>query len=75
MTTAAIRKRLINYITEADDKKIKGMYLLFQEDIERQAEFTLTDEHLRILEEERLQHLNGQTKSYNWNEAKEIIRK
>jgi len=74
MTTAAIRKKLITYIAEADEKKIKGMYLLFEEEIERIQPFTLTDEHIKILEQEREKHLNGESKSYSWQEAKEIIR-
>lgn len=74
MTTAAIRKKLIDYIANADDKKIKGMYLLFEEEIENQEAFTLTNEQLKILDEEREAHLNGASKSYSWQEAKEIIR-
>ena len=53
MTTAAIRKKLINYIADADEKKVKGMYLLFEEEIEKEKEFVLTEEHMKILEEEK----------------------
>ena len=74
MTIAAIRKKLITYITNADDKQVKGMYLLFEEEIENQEAFALSDEQLKILDEEREAHLNGHSKSYSWQEAKEIIR-
>jgi len=74
MTTTAIRKKLITYIADADDKKVKGMYLLFEEEIEKEKAFTLTEEHLKILEEEREKHLSGKSKSYSPQEAKEIIR-
>ncbi len=74
MTTAAIRKKLITYIAEADEKKIKGMYLLFEEEIENTQPFTLTEKQINILEQEREKHLNGESKSYSWQEAKKIIR-
>lgn len=74
MTTAAIRKKLISYIADADEKKVKGMYLLFEEEIEKGKEFALTDEHMKILEEEREKHLIGKSKSYTPREATEIIR-
>jgi|JI9StandDraft_1071089.scaffolds.fasta_scaffold81540_3 hypothetical protein len=34
MTTVAIRKKLADYIKIADDKKIKAMYALLEDDIE-----------------------------------------
>jgi len=36
MTTIAIRKKLANYMKVADDKKIKAMYALFEDEIEQQ---------------------------------------
>lgn len=74
MTTSAIRKKLINFIADADDKKIKGMYMLFEEEIEKGEAFVLSDEHINILEEEREKHTNGTSKSYDWQQAKQIIR-
>jgi len=74
MTTSAIRKRLMTFIADADDKKVKGMYMLFEEEIEREREFKLSDEHIRILDAEREKHLSGKSKSYSWSEAKQIIR-
>jgi hypothetical protein len=37
MTTTTIRKKLMTYIAEADDKKIKGMYLLLEDEIEQES--------------------------------------
>jgi hypothetical protein len=74
MTTSAIRKKLITYIADADEKKVKGMYMLFEEDIEQGKEFKLTDEHIKILDDERARHISGASKSYSWSEAKQIIR-
>jgi hypothetical protein len=74
MTTTALRKKLITFIADADEKKIKGMYMLFEDEIENAAAFKLTDEHIKILDEESEKHLNGKSKSYDWNQAKQIIR-
>ncbi len=74
MTTTTIRKKLMTYIADADDKKVKGLYMLVEDEIARRKEFGLTDEHIGILEEEKEKHINGKTKSYNWGEAKKIIR-
>lgn len=74
MTTIAIRKKLMTFIADADEKKIKGMYMLFAEEIEKDEPFTLNKEHFKILDKERENHLKSKTKSYNWEEAKAIIR-
>ena len=74
MTTIGIRKKLHEYIADADDKKVKGMYLLLEDEIAKKDDFICTQKHLEILEEEKRNHLNGASKSYNWEEAKEIIR-
>jgi len=74
MTTVGIRKKLHEYIADADDKKVKGMYLLLEDEIAKKKDFNCTPKHLEILEEEKRNHLNGATKSYNWEDAKEIIR-
>jgi hypothetical protein len=36
MTTLAIRKKLADYMQVADDKKVKAMYALFEDDIEQE---------------------------------------
>lgn len=37
MTTIAIRKKLVDYLQVAEDKKIKAMYALLEDDIEQEA--------------------------------------
>lgn len=36
MTTATIRKKLVDYLQVADDKKVKAMYALLEDDIEQE---------------------------------------
>lgn len=74
MTTTAIRKKLMSYIADADDKKVKGLYLLVEDDMAEAEKFKLSADHIKILEEERDKHVKGKSKSYSWNETKDIIR-
>ena len=74
MTTAAIRKKLITYIADADDKKVKGLYMLVEDDISKKTKFSLSATQLKMLDAEKEKHIKGKSKSYSWPEAKDIIR-
>ena len=74
MTITAIRNRLISYLADADDNKIKAVYTLLEKDIDEKELFVLSEEQLQILEKERELHLSGQSKSYNRNEARKIVK-
>ena len=41
MTTVAIRKKLVEYMKVADDKKIKAMYALLEDDIEQDGHISI----------------------------------
>ncbi|HWZ16290.1 MAG TPA: hypothetical protein VNW95_13710 [Mucilaginibacter sp.] len=74
MTTLALRKKLMTYLADADDSKVKALYTLLEKDILDEETFTLTDEQLQILDNEREMHVNGESKSYNRAEALQIIK-
>jgi hypothetical protein len=74
MTTTAIRKKLITYIADADDKKVKGLYMLVEDEISQNSKFDLSATDMKMLEKDREQHMKGKSKSYSWQEAKDIIR-
>ena len=74
MTTTAIRKKLITYIADADDKKVKGLYKLVEDEISKKTKFSLSAAQLKMLNAEKEKHINGKSKSYSWPEAKDIIR-
>jgi hypothetical protein len=74
MTTTAIRKKLMTYIADADDKKVKGLYMLVEDDISKKTKFSLSAAQLKMLDAEKEKHINGKSKSYSWPEAKDIIR-
>jgi flagellar basal body rod protein FlgB len=75
MATLTIRQKLITYLADADDSKIKAIYTLLESDIKDENTVNLTKEQLAILDKEREMHLSGQTKSYTRQEANQIIRR
>ena len=75
MTTTAIRKKLITYIADADDKKVKGLYMLVEDEISRKNTFSLSAAQVKMLDAEKENHMKGKSKSYTWPEAKDIIRR
>jgi hypothetical protein len=74
MTALAIRKKLITYLADADDKKVKAVYSLFKDDINRKERFELSPAHKKILAERRSRHLSGKDTSSSWKEAHSRIR-
>jgi hypothetical protein len=74
MTTTAIRKKLITYIADADDKKVKGLYMLIEDEISQNSKFSLSANDIKMLEKDRQQHIKGKSKSYSWQDAKDIVR-
>ena len=73
MTTTAIRKKLMTYIADADDKKVKGLYMLIEDDISSKEKFELDDEQIKMLERDRNEHIKGKSKSYSREDAKQIV--
>lgn len=74
MTTSSIRQKLHSYLELADDKKVKAMYTILEEDIE-----DLTIEYPDELKNEldkRLENLkSGKSKSISAKESKKRINK
>jgi len=73
MTTLAIRKKLMTYLADAEDSKVKARYTLLEKEIQQEESFALTGEQLQILEKERAMHINGESKSYSREEARQIM--
>lgn len=74
MTSTALRQRLITYLSGAEDNKIKAIYTLLEREIEDEQSFSLSEEHLDILDRERALHIGGETVSYSKQDAFDIIR-
>lgn len=73
MSTSELREKLINYLADASDRKVKALYTLLEEDINDATAFTLSKEQKEILDREREKYLNGEGESYSWEEAKKMI--
>lgn len=48
MTTVAIRKKLVDYMKVADDKKVKAMYALLEDDIEQDGRISIAQYNKEI---------------------------
>ncbi len=74
MQTTNIRQRLHQYIDNSDDKLLKLLYALakeYQEVDDLENEFTAED--IKLFDERREKRLTGASKTYSWQEAKDII--
>ncbi|ANI90293.1 hypothetical protein A9P82_13920 [Arachidicoccus ginsenosidimutans] len=73
MTTTAIRKRLTDYLQTADDKKIKAIYAMVEDEINT-AENDWDDDFVKELEHRSKAFASGKTKTYSWEEVKQAAR-
>jgi len=58
MTTVTIRKKLVDYMKVADDKKVKAIYALVEDEIE-QVGIEYTDEFKKELNKRYAYYKNG----------------
>jgi hypothetical protein len=74
METAGIREQLHQYIDKGDEKFLRLMYALAKEyNDEDDFEYEFTEDDIKAFDERRAKRLSGESKTYNWQEAKEII--
>lgn len=74
MQTGDLRHKLHEYIEKGDEKLLKLMYAVakeYNEDDDFDYEFSAED--IKRFEERRNNRLNGNTKTYSWEEAKDVI--
>jgi len=70
MSTQEIRESLMAYIAHADEKKLAALHTLLDID----AETTLTQEQIHLLNEERTLYFTQKEKSFTAAEAIQLIR-
>jgi hypothetical protein len=70
MTTAAIRKKLTDYLQTADDKKVKAIYTMVEDEINT-IENEIDDEFFAELERRSRAFEDGTAKTYTWEETKQ----
>jgi hypothetical protein len=74
MTTAAIREKLYDYIRVADDKKIKAIYTILEDQIVKEQYDWLQDEEFVSELDERVRRWEeGVDRGYSWSEVEASI--
>ena len=73
MTTKAKKDQLIIYMAEAKDKKVNELYTLLEADL-KDSSFTLTEEHLNILNERQEEYESGKAIPQPWEEVHDRIK-
>lgn len=74
MGSVNMRQKLQQYIDRGDDKLLKLMYAVakeYNEDDDFEYEFSEAD--IKQFDERRTKRLNGQSITYSWKDAKDII--
>ncbi|HVZ98330.1 MAG TPA: hypothetical protein VG847_15710 [Chitinophagaceae bacterium] len=69
MTTTAIRKKLVKYVQGADEKKIKAIYAMVEDEINT-AENDFDKDLLAELKRRSKSFSNGSAKTYSWSQTK-----
>ena len=69
MTTTAIRKKLTDYLKIADDKKVKAIYTMVEDEIIT-GENNWDANFIKELNRRSRQFKNGSAKTYTWEETK-----
>lgn len=64
MTTAAVREKLYDYIRVADDKKVKAIYMMLEDDITEELEWWKDKGFAKELDSRYKAWANGKEKGY-----------
>ncbi|MEP7127677.1 MAG: hypothetical protein ABI729_02365 [Chitinophagales bacterium] len=71
MTTTAIKEKLINYLKIADDKKVKAIYTMVEDEINT-AENDWDEVFIKELQRRSKAFSTGDHKTYTWEETKRV---
>lgn len=72
MSTVSIRQKLHNYLEVADDKKVKAIYAIMENEIEKSA-LEYTDDIKTELDKRYANYKNGQAKLISPEESRKRI--
>lgn len=70
MTTNTIREKLADYLQVADEKKLKAIYTMVEDEINTAAN-DWDDDFTKELERRSKSVINGTAKTYSWEETKQ----
>ncbi|HVA98337.1 MAG TPA: hypothetical protein VNG53_05535 [Bacteroidia bacterium] len=70
MTTKAIKQKLVNYMKIADDKKVKAIYTMVEDEINTSAN-DWDEDFIKELERRSKGFTNGTVEAFSWEETKQ----
>lgn len=74
MNATFIRQKLHQYIDIGDEKLLKLLYAVAKEyNGEDDFEYEFREEEIKLFEERRAKRLNSESKTFSWQEAKDMI--
>jgi len=73
MNAAAIRDKLYDYIRVADDKKIKAIYMMLEDEIAEETEWWKNAAFVAELEKEYTEWESGKDKGYSFADIRAEI--
>ena len=74
MEATDIREKLHNYVNNSDEKLLKLLYALATEyNDEDSFEYEFSQEDIEDFEQRKAKRISGESKTYNWKEARETI--
>ena len=73
MSTTTIRQKLYDYIRGAEDRKVKAIYTMLEEEIEESYDYWNDKAFMAALAKRSADRLSGNSKTVPWEEAKAQI--
>ena len=69
MSTAEIREKLVNYLQVAEDKKVKAIYTMLEDEIDTRAN-DWDEDFIKELQRRSRSFADGTAETYSWEETK-----
>jgi Putative addiction module component len=69
MSSIEIKRKLFDYIRDADNRKVKAIYTMVEKEIQEDSTIW-TDEFVQELDNRVAEFENGSVKAHTWNEVK-----
>ena len=76
MEAASMRQKLHQYIDLGDEKLLKIMYVVakeYNDEYDDSNEYAFSNADMQLFEDRRKKRLSGESKTYSWEDAKNII--
>ena len=73
MTTSLIREKLYDFIKVADDKKVKAIYMMLEDEIIEKAEWWKDKGFMKELDSRYYAWLTGKEKGYTLDEVNDLF--